>query len=299
MERYVRSLMRHFSVIASTAAVVLVVTGCTGSEDPAKSASGSPTAAPTLGKVSLPRDPSALADLIAKQIRRMPSVKMTATTKLGKTEGGTISASLGRSGKTPAASLRFEEEPSGTLEVVQGMMIGSTFYMRDLNNNAAPGKPWLRLSTGDLKDPRLGQTSKVFQTAVSQIAGAIKQATGESDMANIRPGKLTADPADDTLNGRKVRRYQGATQLAKLSGAGQDDQDQKVLSVLSKAGVKSFPWKLWVDESGLPHKFSVSMRIAQRGTFSAQSTYTDWGAPVEVKAPPAKQVTGLGDATGD
>lgn len=287
--------MKRIRALALTAGVVLAATGCSGSSG--TSANRSPSAAPTLARVSLPKDPAALADLVGKQIRRMPSVKVTATTSLGKTNAGTITAALGRSGKTPAASLRFEEAPSGTLEVVQGMMIGNTFYMRDLNNDAAPGKPWLRLSTADLKDPRLGDTSKVFQTAVGQIAGAIKQATGESDMADIRPGKLTADPADDTVDGTKVRRYEGTTDLAKLSGTGQDEQDQQVQAVLEKNGVKSFPWKLWVDQAGLPHKFSVSMEIPKRGTFTAQTTYSDWGAPVEVTAPPTKQVAGLGDAT--
>lgn len=286
--------MKRSRALALTVATALAVAGCSGKP----SANGSPSAAPTLAKVSLPDDPAALADLITKQIRRMPSVKVTATTSLGTTNAGTITASLGHSGTTPAASLRFEEAPSGTLEVVQGMMIGDTFYMRDLNNDAAPGKPWLRLSTADLKDPRLGETSKVFQTAVGQIAGAIKQATGESDMANIRPGKLTAGPVDDTVDGTKVRRYEGTTELAKLSGTGRDEQDQQVQAVLEKNGVKSFPWKLWVDHSGLPHKFSVSMTIAERGTFTAQTTYSDWGAPVEVKAPPSNQVAGLGDATG-
>lgn len=289
--------MKRFAALVLTA-TALAAAGCSGSDD-SPDASKSPSAPPTLGKVSLPDDPAALADLTSKQIRRMTSVKMTATTKLGKIDGGTITASLGRSGNTPAASLRFEEAPNGTLEVVQGMMIGSTFYMRDLNNDAAPGKPWLRLSTSDVKDPRLGQTSKVFQTAVGQIAGAIKQATGESDMANIRPGKLTADPVDDTVDGTKVRRYEGTTELAKLSGTGQDEQDQQVQAILAKNGVKSFPWKLWVDQSGLPRKFSVTMKIADRGAFSAQTTYSNWGAPVEVKPPPANQVTGLGDATGE
>ena len=290
--------MKRFSALALTAAAAVAISGCSGSDDPPHG-STSPSAPPTLGKVSLPDDPAALADLASKQIRRMTSVKMTATTKLGKVDGGTITASLGRSGNAPAASLRFEEAPNGTLEVVQGMMIGNTFYMRDLNDDAAPGKPWLRLSTGDVKDPRLGQTSKVFQTAVGQIAGAIKQATGESDMANIRPGKLTADPVDDTIDGTKVRRYAGTTELAELSGSGQDEQDQQVQAVLSKNGVKSFPWKLWVDQSGLPRRFSVRMKIADRGTFSAQTTYSGWGAPVEVKPPPANQVTGLGNATGE
>jgi len=286
--------MKRSRALALTAVVALAVGGCSGTASDDKS----PSAAPSLGKVALPNDPAALADLASKQIRRMPSVKVTATTGIGKTNAGTITASLGHSGKTPAASLRFEEAPSGTLEVVEGMMIGGTFYMRDLNNNAAPGKPWLRLSAADLKDPRLEETSKVFQTAVGQIAGAIKQATGESDMANIRPGKLTADPADDTVDGAKVRRYEGTTDLAKLSGTGDDQQDQQVQAVLEKNGVKSFPWKLWVDQSGLPRKFSVSMEIAKRGTFTAQTTYRDWGAPVEVKAPPANQVARLGDATG-
>lgn len=283
-------------MVVAGAAVLAAAGACNGDDEPSAGGSGKPSAAPTLGTVDLPDDPADLADLTQRQIRKMPSVRMTATTSLGNAEGGTITAWLGHAGKSPAASLRFEESPNGALQVVKGMMIGDTFYMRDMANDAAPGKPWLRLSTNDLKDPRLGQVSKVFQTAVGQIAGAVKQATGESDMANIRPGKLTAKPADDTLDGVRVRRYQGTTELAKLDGSARDAQDKQVMRVLDKAGVKKFPWKLWVDHSGLPHKFSVSMRIADRGSFRAQSTYGGWGKPVEVNPPADNQTTGLADA---
>lgn len=283
------------SILALTAAAAVAVSGCSGSPEPEASHSARP--APTLAKVKLPEDPSALADLASRQIRRMPSVRMTAKTSLGSADGGTITASLGRSGNQPAASLRFEEAPGGTLEIVQGMMIGSTFYMRDLNSEAAPGKPWLRLSTADLNDPRLKQVAQGFRNAVSQIAGAVKQATGESDMANIKPGKLTADPAADTVGGVRVHRYEGTTELAKLATPARDQQDVQIMAALRKAGVRSFPWTLWVDDTGLPRKFSVTMKLGQRGTLRAESTYANWGAPVEVKPPPADKTVGLADAT--
>lgn len=280
------------SLIVFAVVATIGVSGCTGSAHP--NASGSPQAAQTLAKVRLPDDPSALADLTTRQIRQMTSVRMTATSKLGGNDAGTITASLGHSGDLPAASLRLEDASTGTLKVIQGMMIGSTFYMRDLNSDAAPGKPWLRLSTSELGDPRLRDVSKFFRSAISQLAGAVKQATGTSDMASIKPGRLTARPADDTLGGVHVRRYEGTTRLAKLAGD-HDAQDQKLLGYLQKAGMTSFPWKLWVDQTGLPRKFSVSLKIGKRGTFQADAAYANWGAPVDVKAPPANQTTGLAD----
>lgn len=286
--------MRRFSAFALTAAVALAVAGCSGKTDTPGGGSPRPSGTTTLAKVKLPDDPDALADLASKQIRRMTSVRMTAKASLGDVDTGTITASLGRSGSSPAASLRFEEAPKGTLEIVRGIMIGNTFYFRDLNNDAAPGKPWVRLSTTDLKDPRLAEVSRVFRTAVSELAGAIKQATGASDLNNIRPGKLTAKPEADTVDGAAVRRYEGRTELAKLSGGG-SGQDEQILAELQKHGAKSFPWKLWVDHSGLPRKFSVSLKLGERGTFRAESRYSNWGAPVEVKAPPDNQVTGLAD----
>lgn len=287
--------MRLTGFLPVAAAAAVLLSGCTGSSGPRPSHTPWPT--PTFTKVRLPDDPSALADLATRQIGRMPSVRMTATSSIGGNSGGTVTAALGRSGKTPAASLRFEEAPKGTLEIVQGLMIGSTFYMRDLNSDAAPGKPWLRLSTADLNDPRLSKVAQGFRNAVSQIAGAVKQATGASDVANIKPGRLTAPPADDTLSGVAVRRYEGTTELAKLA-AGRDTEDVQVMGLLRKAGVTTFPWRLWIDRSGLPRKFSVSMKLGDRGTFRAESTYGSWGAPVEVKPPPANQVTGLADVGG-
>jgi hypothetical protein len=289
--------MRSLRFLPAAVAVAVLVSGCTGTKDPNAGGSRRPAPPPTLAKVKLPDDPSALADLATRQIGRMPSVRMTATSSLGGNDAGTISASLGRSGSAPAASLRFEEAPSGTLETVQGLMIGSTFYMRDLNSDAAPGKPWLRLSVADLNDPRLRQVAGGFRNAVSQIASAVKQATGASDIANIKPGKLTAKPVEQTLDGVRVRRYTGTTDLAKLP-TGNDAQDAQIAGQIRKAGVTRFPWTLWIDETGLPRKFAVSMKLGKRGMFTAHSTYGNWGAPVEVKAPPANQVTGLAGVGG-
>jgi hypothetical protein len=290
--------MRSLSLVpavGAAAVAAVLVGGCTGTKDP--HADGSHRPVPTLAKVRLPDDPSALADLATRQIGRMPSVRTTATSSLGGNDVGTISASLGRSGSTPAASLRFEEAPHGTLEIVQGLMIGGTFYMRDLKSDAAPGKPWLRLSTADLDDPRLGKVAGGFKSAVSQIASSVKQATGASDMANIKPGRLTAKPVAQTLDGVRVRRYTGTTELAKLPTGG-GSEDVQIIGLLRKAGVTRFPWRLWIDETGLPRKFTVSTKLGKRGTFTAQSTYGNWGASVEVTAPPANQVTGLADAGG-
>lgn len=126
---------------------------------------------------------------------------------------------------------------------------------------------------------------------MSGLAGAVKQATGASDIATIRPGSLTGEPAEEKLNGVAVRHYSGTTSLTKLS----DGQHGKIVRTLDEHGLHRVPWELWIDHTGLPRKFAIKVKVPKRGALSATTTYTDWGKPTDVTAPPGDTVVGLTD----
>ena len=59
---------------------------------------------------------------------------------------------------------------------------------------------------------------------------------------------------------------------------------------------KELVTEMWVDADNLPRKFSQTMEIAAMGggkptTSSTEGTYSDFGADVEIEAPPSSEVT--------
>lgn len=71
--------------------------------------------------------------------------------------------------------------------------------------------------------------------------------------------------------------------------------EQKAMEkYLRLMGVKTYPVDLWVDREGVVRKLSIEMEYKVRGgdyvKMKVSEEYFDFGVPVEIKPPPAKQV---------
>ena len=56
-----------------------------------------------------------------------------------------------------------------------------------------------------------------------------------------------------------------------------------------QGGLKELEYSMWVDDQDLPRKMATVIETPQ-GKVSTTGTYRGWGEPVEVSAPPARQV---------
>jgi hypothetical protein len=147
------------------------------------------------------------------------------------------------------------------------------------------GKPWGKLAADSDLAKTMG-AAQAQQNDPSQILQQIQQA------GTINRSEQT------TLDGKPVTHYwidvDTAKSLDKLKSSGLQDSQLEQIA----AKVKTIPVELWLDRDLLPAQFTEDMSGviqaagAPAGTPSMKMTikYTDWGAPVDVQAPPADQV---------
>jgi hypothetical protein len=153
--------------------------------------------------------------------------------------------------------------------------------------SALGGKEWVKMTYADFaKVPGLSGFSFMKDMAKNNDPSQKMQA-------------LLASPDLKSLgveqhNGVSAIHYNGDVSTedmlkATAAGTGMTQADLDTLRAnLTKAGVTSTHYELWVDGAGLPVeiKFDEQTKL---GTVSGDLTYSDWGAPVTVAIPPADQ----------
>ncbi|MEO5877117.1 MAG: hypothetical protein ABIS86_17730 [Streptosporangiaceae bacterium] len=255
------------AVLLPLLTLALGLTGCSG-ESPAPQDPPSSAVPPTaqFGSVTLPEDPGPLVDTITKQVKAAGSVHADIVS--GDERG---SADLRTDSVLPMMTVTINDA-SPTHAVV----LGGVVYARTEGSEVEPGRPWARLVRQEI--PTAPQeVAAMLTTLLNQIEQALKQVSADTGLGLVRDGVFTRDASSEKLDGVPVRRYDGTTSGEKLP-------DKKV----AKSGLDGIGWTLWVGEDGLPRKFSASLKSAV-----STVTYSKWGSPVTVAAPPANQVSSL------
>jgi hypothetical protein len=171
--------------------------------------------------------------------------------------------------------------------------IGNALYIKvpaGQLDQMAGGKQWIKMST-DGSDP------------MSQSMGGLLNSAQQNDPAKTleqisKAGKITKSEQTQ-LDGQPVSHYTVDLDFAKLldqyaesvPGGIPADVKEKV-----KAEAPHFPAELWLNSDQLPVQIVMDMTNVMSAVGApAESTkttirYLDWGAPVDIKAPPADQV---------
>lgn len=267
--------------------------GCTDDGSPSRPGSSTPSAssaARSLGPVTLPRQPGPMVDTITRQVRAAGTVH--ADVVVAAADGGAqisqLSADVRTDAEPPAARLTVVDQSTPTPTTTHALVTGGSVYTRVDGQEQEPGKPWARLSRDDLKGRDLGAAGRLIKLILDQTDAALREVTTDTGLALVRNGAFRGGPATETLAGRPVQRYQGATPTAAMAAT---DPSYKAMAT---AGLKELPWTLWVDDRGLPARFLVTLttRTGQRAQHTA--TYTSWGKPITIQLPPAGQVSTIG-----
>jgi hypothetical protein len=183
-------------------------------------------------------------------------------------------------GATPSAQLTVTQ--SGTTHAV---VMNGVIYARAEGTEFEPGKPWCRLSRQEIEAAQLGPMARILTTIVDGVEKSMGEISTDTGLSLARNGKLTKDPVKEQLNGVTVHRYEGTTATSAMPG----QEFQK----MNSGGLKQIPWTLWVDDKGLPHKYTVALLNKQSAKVTSTVTYSKWGAPVSIQLPPANQVATL------
>jgi hypothetical protein len=250
-----------------------------------------PVPAAQLAAVTLPASPGPLVDVITRQVRAAGTVRAehaSTATEGSKRLEETISAQLRTGVRPPSAQMTIVDRDPADPSTTEAVVLGGVVYTRVDGEEQAPGKPWVRLSRQDASDPELAPFAKLLAGMVDEIEKSLAQLSTDTGLALVRSGTFSGPPATETLDGLRVRRYPGATPASKLSGT------DTAFQALSKAGLKQITWTLWVDDKGLPRKFQAQYAGPKQLRGTQTVTYSRWGEPVLIQAPPENKVHRVG-----
>ncbi|MET7989933.1 hypothetical protein ABZU76_03380 [Amycolatopsis sp. NPDC005232] len=282
-------------VVAAGAALALVLTGCgskseNGTAAPAGDKASSGIASPFANVLEL-------ANASKQGTAKSKSSKMSMTMSVG---GKNVTAE-GLMSYDPA-NLKMSMTMTTDGEQSEIRLIDKTMYMKLPASEASQmgtDKPWVKISP-DANDP----ISKA-------LAGSMSQASEQSDPTKIldqisEAGRIVSSD-QTTLDGQPVNHYKFEIDIAKsmdkmLASVPAESQAQ-VKELLKGKDIK-MPAELWVNKDQLPLQITMDesemmkamgVPASAAGSGKIVVKYSDWGAPVEVTAPPADQVADLGE----
>lgn len=275
------------------ALVAAALAGCaqqTGA--PPASGSASPTsAAPTTPAAAA--DTHALAQQIKTATAGLPTVTVALQTKVAGA-GNATARFAGAVRMAPAAragmDLTMTTSEGGKTGTGRVVVVNRVFYVQQKGEELVPGKTWLRMSRADLAaltDPAAAQLKATLQQLFDQLDQSLGGVSPADNLVLLEKGKLTGAPKTETVVGETLTQYSGTTQASALTGEQQYAQ-------LSDLGVTQLAWVISVDGKGLPRRFTLTLPIKTVRTVTT-ATYSKWGEPVSITAPPAAQVATFSD----
>ncbi len=193
-------------------------------------------------------------------------------------------ARMSRAGRPYAARMSVSVAGEEAAEPHVVTVVEDSLYLRMPRAYAPAGRPWLKITGKDrLMADRLRSVFRRVKAASDATSGLAVLRCGSGLRAT--GGVAVADVA--------TTRYSTSVDIAAAAGSAVApvvDQARE----LSRLGVTSLDYTLWVDAAGLPRKIRTRARTSA-GEVVTDGTYRAWGAAVHVTAPPRARVTTLED----
>lgn len=152
----------------------------------------------------------------------------------------------------------------------------------------AHGKPWLAAT---MSGPGSGAAAPFL------FAGPH---AGPADLLTILSGAGSGmrKLGNATIKGVRVTHYRVTVDAAKAVSRARPAAQPRLRSLLSLVKAKSFPADVWVDSRGLVRRIRVRLDLAGGGkpagaVTTETVTFSDFGVPVQVSAPPAADVASM------
>lgn len=261
------------SVLALSGALVLGACGSSTTETSAGSGSSASSSAvqeskaPT-AKVGDTVELKTLAEQSAAAVQAKKTAHMSMTTG----SEGTIEADLDYSGSSPKMAMDMSESGQ-SFKVVY---IDKVMYMGgDTFKEMAGGKPWIKI------DPSADDAmSKMMGPMLSQMESAMANPTEQ--LKDVEGVKGTVTKVEDGVTTYEVK-------LSKEQLAEMVKKQAASMPGVTEEALKQMPdgvsYEMSFDAEGLPQ--TVTTDLAGQ---KLVMTYSKWGEPVTVEAPPASEV---------
>ncbi len=256
------------AAVAAVAVTALALAGCAGTK--------SDESASENDVLSLLRTEAAAS--LQKAADNTQKSKSVAFTMVMKTQGTTVNGSGAISYGSPLAmSMTMEMPQLGSMEV---RLVDGVQYIKmppQLQQNLG-GKPWLRINLAD--------AAEAAGIGADQLTKQLEQADPAKQIKNLLDGGKLKVVGEETVDGAKTVHYSGTLTLEDYLARTAAGDRAQLKEQLEKASVTEIVTDFWIDEKYQPRKMQLKM-----GLVDVASTYTDYGKPVTVTAPPAAETS--------
>ncbi len=173
--------------------------------------------------------------------------------------------------------------PIGAIGMV---LAGDRLYLKLPQSLVPTAKPWIGV------DPNgTDQASKALAAIVSE-----EQANTDPSktLTQIQSAGTITRTSADQVDGQPATHYVISVNTAKLLAS--PAVTPQLRQLVSGSGVTmpaTIVYDVWINSTNLPVRVGFSENVTRAGTstkVTVDMTYTQWGAPVHIQAPPADQI---------
>jgi hypothetical protein len=272
-----RSLTQRIAVAVAVPLVLGTLAAC-GNDDPTQAAdpeaSQVHTDRPKASEKADPGprrvDPAAFVDRLKTSARSLTTARFHMTMEMG---GQTIYAdgALDLTGDHPA--MRFSMDPTGMGTPVDMRIVDNVMYIQDPTTGS--GK-YLKMDLGDPNGP------------MGDLAGVFDNFNPDQMITKISPHafRKVTDLGSQTVGGRELEHYRVVIDTRTAASV--------LKNLPSTASLpRTLSYDMWLDSRDRMARFTMLMKKVSKVT----ATYSDYGAKVNITAPPASQVADLSATT--
>ncbi|SDX74228.1 hypothetical protein SAMN05421504_103678 [Amycolatopsis xylanica] len=284
--------MRKAALVAGGAALVLALTACGGKTDGNGSAAPAPGGEQKDAISALFSDPIQLADAAKAGTEKSKSAKFTMETAVG---GMTMKGSGQASYENGDPKMSMTMDMMGAQ--VEMRVVDKIIYMKlpeSLRAKQGITTEWTKVSVADA-----AKTKAFGGTDPNEL---LKQNDPSKFIEQLKTAGTIKKSEKTTLDGQPANHYSVDLDFAKMKDLMPSGIPAEATEQLNG---KNFilPMELFVNSDNLPIKIEMDMgpmmkellagspQAQQMGEMKMIAKYTDWGAPVDVQAPPADKVS--------
>ena len=166
----------------------------------------------------------------------------------------------------------------------------SVIYMKlpGLQESVPTSKPWVRIDVKELQR----------QSGGASQFNAFGQADPSQYLQFLQGAGKVEELGSETVRDVETTRYKAVVDMSEAVKQAPAEMREALTQAIKASGSKSVPVNAWIDSAGLLRRVRYSYGGSeQTGSLSSSITvdFYDFGTTVEVRPPPADQVTDLAD----
>lgn len=171
------------------------------------------------------------------------------------------------------------------------LMLGNVMYMK--MPMLPTGGKWMELDLAELSKAGNVDLEALTQLQQNDPKQALTYLQGVSDDVKKE--------GTETVRGAETTKYTGTLDMSKAASAQKDERARKAIeSVVKQMGATKIPMTVWIDAEGRMRKMVQTIDLSNAtgegmqglsGTMTTTFEMFDFGVALDVKAPPADQVT--------